>query len=115
MLRNGRLSDYVHAAFSGIRTIIRLRVLSTYNSFTRWLVKDCFLQSAFVKKAAMENLRYSADRMDRRLQDPARDPPRPSGDDHRHRKRQDHRHQGEPVDQGVQEQPAAGLWSGPTP
>lgn len=75
MLRNGRLSDYVHAAFSGIRTIIRLRVLSTYNSFTRWLVKDCFLQSAFVKKAAMENLRYSADRMDRRLQDPARDPP----------------------------------------
>ncbi|KAM0473693.1 hypothetical protein ACHAPX_008098 [Trichoderma viride] len=75
MLRNGRLSDYVHSAFSGIRAIIRLRVLSTYNSFTRWLVRDCFLQSAFVRKAAMENLRYSADRVDRRLQDPARDPP----------------------------------------
>ncbi|KAM0245166.1 hypothetical protein ACHAQJ_010623 [Trichoderma viride] len=75
MLRNGRLSDYVHAAFSGIRNIIRLRVLSTYNSFTRWLVRDCFFQSAFVRKAAMENLRYSADRVDRRLQDPVRDPP----------------------------------------
>lgn len=75
MLKNGRLSDYVHAAFSGIRTIIRLRVLSTYNSFTRWLVKDCFFQSAFVRKAAMENLRYSADRVDRRLQEPVRDPP----------------------------------------
>jgi cytochrome P450 len=75
MLSNGRLSDYVHSAFSGIRTIIRLRALSTYNSFTRWLVQDCFFKSAFVKKAALENLRFSADRVDRRLQDPARDPP----------------------------------------
>jgi len=75
MLENGRLSDYVHAAFSGIRTIIRLRALSTYNSFTRWLVQDCFFKSAFVRKGAMENLRYSADRVDRRLQEPVRDPP----------------------------------------
>jgi cytochrome P450 len=75
MLENGRLSDYVHEAFSGIRTIIRLRALSTYNSFTRWLVQDWFFKSAFVRKAAMENLRYSADRVDRHLQEPARDPP----------------------------------------
>lgn len=75
MLKNGRLADYVHAAFDGIRTIIRLRTLSTYNSFARWLVQDCFFQSAFVRKAAMENLRFSADRMDRRMQESARDPP----------------------------------------
>jgi cytochrome P450 len=75
MLRNGRLADYVHAAFKGIRTIIRLRALSTYNSFTRWLVQDLFFQSAFVRKGAMENLRFSADRVDRRFQEAVRDPP----------------------------------------